>query len=120
VKITTAMLNDLYLHTLHSDFGLFYKAAFALSIEGGEEERKKDTNYIPINPPYPSHTINYDDKEVVNAKLQELLSAESQLIENIENGDDYEDCESVAPSERDVDYSSVVKDTKVVSLINSE
>lgn len=43
------MMNDLFVHIFQTDICYYFSTAYALSISGGEEERRKNPNYPPIN-----------------------------------------------------------------------
>jgi hypothetical protein len=82
--IIIAMLNDLYIYTLHSNFGRFYAASYALSVKGGEELRKENKNFVQINPVQSCPILDYDDTKVANKVLDDDVQKENSVSEEIE------------------------------------
>jgi hypothetical protein len=118
-KICIFMINDIYLHIIHSDYGLYFKAAYLLSVYGGEEERKKIENYVPIDPPINSNLINFSDYSVIDSKLEEFIDFEELALEDMEIDESKNDCRFV-DFQKDENYSEEIKISELSNAINSK
>jgi hypothetical protein len=105
-KIAIFILNDLYFHTIGCDFGLYYEAAYALSIKGGEEERIKNPRYIPLDLSQLPNSNPFPQTEVILGDKLHLLTENETSEDEIEERDNNNDI--FLPCERDSCYSEFV------------
>jgi hypothetical protein len=102
------MLSDLFQHTLGSAFGMFYSAAYALSVTGSEEERRKNKNYHTLgNLRIPSKKLSFTDYTPINSKLELHIEEDSDIL----NENDLNDNIYIG-AERDIQYSELIKKSR--------
>jgi hypothetical protein len=113
-QILTVMLNDIHLHLLKSNFGLYFQAAFLLSPNGREEELKRISNSEnKINST--NSMLNYSETNVVKLGMNNLISLENELLNQIEIDDDSSE---YVLGERDDDFSNDVKVDNILLKTN--
>jgi hypothetical protein len=116
-SIAISMLNELFSVTLECDYGLYYKAAHALSVGGGEEERKKNLNYVCMDPPPLLKVLTYDSDDCVNKKLVLEMEKDKERMEETEaeseNDGEFIQCE------RDEAYFENIKESEITVRIKN-
>jgi hypothetical protein len=108
-KICTALCNNLYENTLHGDYVLYYVAAYALSLAGGEEWRRVlngDTSELPValQPPKLNWT---SDSEV--AAIVELFVDGEAVAQDEESGIDSDLSVDYEPTPREASNERFLK-----------
>jgi hypothetical protein len=118
-KIITYMLEDLYSLTFGGDFGLYYSAAYALSIFKGEEERRKSSDYVPLDIKLSSKQLNFIDIPINTVALDMIVDNKQESIFKYDdsedsdyNNDDDDDVDYVF-DERDSQYSDFEREVRI-------
>jgi hypothetical protein len=79
------MCNDLYRHTLFSDYGNIFGTSFLLSREGAEENRAR-VNHQPVHPSMQPVKLKLDVDEVVDMHLDGKLQQDAGTDDDDDDG----------------------------------
>lgn len=124
VKIAVGLCNILYDFTLHGDYALYFSGAFALSLPGGEEWRRRISNDTSdLQPAFQLKHLNFaksladvDDAAVRLFEEDEIVFAEG-VAEDVEDTDGSGD---FVPTNRDKSLVATLQKREVVLRLKSQ
>jgi hypothetical protein len=126
VKVAVGLCNLLYDFTLHGDYALYFSGAYALSLKGGEEWRRRvnnDTSELP--PAFQLKHLNFAKTlaaQILSAapvrlfEEDEIVLAEG-VADEIEDTDDSAD---FVPTNRDQSLVASLRKREVVLRLKSQ